>query len=455
MSQYESTEKKPKKRSRAGLVVLMIFLILAGAVGYLYYSVVKAPLELDNPRKLAAAAPMEAKERFVFSAAEGTAQIKLDKGDLWSVILAHAGDDFLDAVNKEVASYGLNISGCAIHMDEGGLRLDLEVFYKETRLVVKVPCDLEVSGQKICLKPTGLKLGAIPVPVGGLLSSVELEYEQTLPVITEVTGVSFAPGAVLVTGPMEQDVRTLLPLGEELDQAVVFCEAYQPLVDALYNEAGFARIMTHLEQHPGSVEDLYRELFTVIEAKITDAYLEDRDGLTERFFPGIDFDAVAQEQKVLYDELNVRYITLKKFFTNAVNEYNEKRLSIRDGVFTYEKQPFQAALFEYRKYGSIFEILDPEATFLIVVDAQDGFIRKTSSFYRMVDENQQFTQDVDLDKTYILGFVMRSVDGDPYLLYETELTMNNLYVREIKLQALTEDEVTALQEPGKIGVWTN
>jgi len=455
MAQHETVEKKPKKRSRAGIVVLILLLLLAGTVGYLYYSAVKAPLKLDDPQKLAASAPMSAAERFQFSAADGTAQVKLDKTDLWNMILTHAGDDFLEKINQEVSSYGLTVSGCAIVLEQEQLRLDLELFYREIRLVAKVPCDLDISDGQILVRPTGLKIGVLPLPVGGLLSGVELEYDHRLPVLAEVTGVSVVPGSVLVSGLMEQDVRSLLPLGEELDQAVVFCKTMQPLVDALREETGFSNIMAYLEQHPGSVEALYRELFTLTQAEVAETYLEDRYGLTERFLPGIDFDAVAEEQKVQYKELNVLYITLKKFFTNAVNEYNEKRLSISDGQFIYEKEPFRAALFEYRKYGSVFEVLDPEPVFLIVVDARDGFIRKTSSFYRMVDENQQFTREVDLNKTYILGCVIRSVDGEPYLLYETELTVNDLYVRQITLQALTEDEVAALQEPGKIGVWTN
>lgn len=455
MAKYETSEKKPKKRSRVGLVLLVLLLILAGAVGYLYYSVCKAPLELDDPQKLTAAVPMKAADRFSFSAADGTAQVKLDKADLWYLILTHAGNDFLDTVNKEVAPYGLEVSGCAIRINEEGLQLDLELFYKEVRLIAGVPCDLEVSGQRFCLKPAGVKLGVISLPVEKLLSRVKLEYELVLPVIPEVTGVSFAPGAIVLTGPVEQDVRALLPLGKELDRAVVFSEAYQPLADALRSEKGFVQIMSHLEQHPASVEDLYRELFTLAEPEVTETYLEDRQGLTERFFSGVDFSTVEQLQQLLTKELTLQYIALEKFFTAVVNEYNEKRLSIRDSAFIYQWQPFNAAQFEERKNGTAFEVLDPEPVFLIVVDAKDGFIRKTSSFYRMVDENQPFTQDVDFDKTYILGCVFRSVDGDPYLLYEKEVTENNFYVRQIKLQDLTEEEVTALQEPGKIGVWTN
>ena len=454
MAKHEATENKPKKRSGAGKVLLVLFLILAGAAGYLYYTVCKAPLELDDPQALVAAAPMSAGDRFTFSA-DGTAQLKLDKADLWHLILVHAGNDVMDTVNQEVSPYGLEISGCAIRMDETGLWLDLELFYKEVRLIAGLSCELEVTGQHFCLKPTGVKLGAISLPVEKLLTQVELEYDLMLPVITEVTAVSYVPGAVVLTGPVEQDVRSLLPQGKELDRAVVFSETYQPVADALRSEMGFADIMAYLEKEPAAAEDLYRDLFTLAEPDVTESYLEDRWGLTERFFPGIDFRTVGELQEILTNELKVRYIGLEKFFTAAVNEYNEKRLSIQNSVFIYKKAPFDAVRFEYDMNCTVFDVLDPESVFLVVVDAADGFIRKTSSFYRMVDENQPFTQEVDFNKTYILGCVFRSVDGDPYLLYETELTQNNLYIRQIRMVNLTEEEVTALQEPEKIGVWTN
>lgn len=222
MAQYEETEKRPGGCLLPMIVLLIILLLLGGTIGYLYYSVVKAPLELDDPQKMAASAPMSPEERFTFSA-DGTVQVRVDKADLWSVILAHAGNDFLDIINQEISAYGLSVSGCAIHLDEEGVRLDLEVYYKQTRLV----------------------------------------------------------------------------------------------------------------------------------------------------------------------------------------------------------------------------------------DAENGFIRKTSSLYRMVDAYQQYTREVDMNKTYILGLVFRGVNGEPFLMYEKEIQENNTYYREIVLHSLTEEEAAQLQVPDKFGVWTD
>lgn len=454
MAQQEISAKQPKRRSRTGIVLLILILLLIGAAGFLYYSAVKAPLALDDPQQMAASAPMSPEERFRFFSAEQTAQIRMDAADIWSLILAHTGNDFPDNLNRELSPYSLSVSGCAIHMDAEGLQLDAELYYKDTRLVVKVPCALEVTGKRFTLKPTAVKLGVIPLPVGGLLSSVKMEYELNLPVISEVTQVSFAQDALLLTGPMEQDIRTLVPLDEKLYQAAVFCESMQPLADSLQTQTGFAAIVSHLEQDPGSAEAFYRELFTLADPEVVTAYLDSRFGLTQRLFPGIDFTATAAEQTALSEQTNGLYRSLEQFFTNVVNDYNDKKFQLSDGEFLQKKKPFHATQYGAEKYDALFELLDPDSFFLILVDVEDGFIRKTSSLYRIADENQQFTQSVDFNKTYILGCVLRSVDGDPFLLYETEINEGNTYSRNIKLCPLTEDDVSALQEPGKFGVWT-
>ena len=454
MDEKNQTGKQPRTRSRAGIVWLIILAVLIGGAGFLYYSIVKAPLALDDPWELADSAPLSPEERFRFSAADQTIEVRLDKGDIWRVILDIAGDGFIDQINEEIASYNLSVAGCAICMDEDGLRMDMECYFKETRLVVRIPCEVRINGQQFSLTPTGLKLGVIPVPVSGLLSKLELEHELSLPAIGNVTQIRIEQDAIVLTGSMEQDMLALVPADKKLDQAAVFAEGLQPLVDALRDEDGYTAILNYLEKNPAGVEKLYRDLFILADSGVTDRYLEDRHGLTQRFFPEIDYASLAEEQEMLGQELSSMNELLEQFFTHVVNSYNEKQFRLSDGQFLKNGVPFQAAQFGDGQYDGLFEVLDSESVFLILVDVEDGYLRKTSSFYRMADENQQFTQSVDYNKTYILGCVIRSVDAEPYLLYEAERTEANSYYRQIVLQALTEENVKALQEPGKFGVWT-
>ena len=456
MAHNETSAGKSGRRSGAGIFFLILLLLLLGSAAFLYYSVVRAPLDTDDPVKLAASAPMDAGQRFSFSPEDGTVQVKMDTADIWSLILAHAGNDFQELINEELTAYGLSLSGCAIHMDEEGFRLDLELYYNgKLRLVAAVPCTLEISGSRFCLTPTGLKLGVIPLPVGGLLSSLKLEYDISLPVLSEVTQITFVPDAVMLTGVMEPDVRMLAGGEDTLYRAALFSDSLQSLTDVLLNPQGYNALLSHLQQNPGDVEELYRRLFLLADSGVTGEYLEIRHGMTQRFFPGIDFDAIAREQQTLDGELTLLSRTLEQFFTHVANSYNDKQFRLTGGVFYLNWKPFRADQVGGGQYDALFHVLDPESFFLILVDAKDGFIRKTSSFYRIADKNQQFTRDVDFNKTYILGCVLRSVNGEPYLLYEMEIKLDNSYVRKIKIQPLTEADVSALQVPGKFGVWTD
>lgn len=455
MSRHETAEQRPKKKSRAGTVFLVLLLLLAGAVGYLYYSIVKAPLELDDPAAMAASAPMAPEERFRVFPGEQTIQVRLDASDLWNLILDKTGPDFLDTLNRELSGYGLQVSGCGIRMEEAGLSLNLELNYNETRLAAKVPCTLAVSGGTLSLTPAGVKLGVISLPVEGLLSSVKLEYPLSLPALSEVTGVEFARDALLFTGPLEPDIRALMPQADSLRQIALFREEIRPLTEALTTEAGFAALLAHLEQNPGSLEDLYRQLFVLADPSDTEAYRNSRL-LFHRVFPGIRFEDVAAEQALLNEEVTPLVTGLEQLFTKMVNDYNEKNFRLSKGQFLHRGKAFQAAKYAGKSFGELFEQLDPESFCPVLVDAADGYIRKTSSFYRMADEKQEFTQPVDFNRTYILGCLFRGGDGMPYLMYEREIrTGSNTYGRVIALEPLTEEAAASLQQEGKFGVWTN
>lgn len=442
-------EEQKKKRSPLGIILLILLLVLAGGAGFLYYSVVKAPLTLDDPVAMAAAQPMSPEERFTFSS-EGTVQMKLDARDCWALILSHAGEDFLDVVNGELSSYGLSVSGAAITMKQEGLGLDLELFYKDTRLVARVPLSLEISGKHLSLAPSGVKLGFISLPVQGLLSNVKFGWDMELPVISQVQQVSFTEGALVLTGEME-DIRSLIPREDRLYQAAVFSGSLQGLGDALLAQDG--SVLSGLEQAPGSVDSLYRDLFILAGPEVTQGYLDSRLGLTQRAFPGIDFSAVAEKQATFSEEMDQKSTVLQQFFTEIVNIYNEKKFRLGGGEFLYQGKPFRAAQYGAGKYDELLGILDPDAMFLVLVDAEDGFIRKTSSFYRMIQEELEYTREIDKNRTYILGLVFRGVDGDPFLLYETEIQQNNTYSRSFRLVSLTEEALAELQVPGKFGVY--
>ena len=451
----KNTAKTRKKRSPVGIIFLVVLLILAGAAGYLYYTIVKAPLTLDDPEKMAASRPMDAQDRFAIVAEDKSVQVKLEAADFWTVILSQSEADVLEVLNRELSGYDLSVSGCAIAIDEAGLRLDLELFYQEIRLVARIPCNLEFTGNKITMTPAGVTLGQIPLPVEDMLPDIKLEFKVDVPVVDQVTDVSYVSGAVVLEGSVKEGIQEVIPSEDQIYRAVLFDTNMKSIADELFTDAGFSALTEKLQKNPGNVEDLYRQLFLLAGVEETAAYVESSCGLTQRFFPGIDLEVLNQDQLNQTEFIREQTLTLEKFFNKLVNEYNDKKFTLSKGQFTLKGKEFHAAKYGSGDFDSLFAYLNPEEVFLVLVNTEDSFIRNTSSFYRMAKEGLEFTKEVDYNKTYILGCVLRSVEGKPFLMYEKHIDREGGYSRGVKLIPLTEEQVSQMHQPDKIGVWSD
>ena len=453
----ENSEKKEKKSGCGSclIVLLVIFLLIVGAVGFLVYSVLMAPLDLDDPQAMAASDSMSVSERFCFSAADGTAQVKLDKGDLWSFILDKEGDDFLDSINKELSSYDLSVSGIGIHLNEKMLRLDVEAYYKNIRLALKVPCDLEVNNGHMVLKPTGVKLAMFTLPVEEMLSDVEREYDMNLPVVDHVDLAGFTEGGILLTGVVDQNIHGLVSVDDRFKSVIMFSKSMQNLVNLVQAKEEWKDVLLGFEEDPANAEEFYEGILLLSDDVKRNLYLENRDVLTRRFFPEIDFDNIEEQRNDLKNQLGMDVTPLREFMTDVLDDYNDKKIKLSDGEFILNGEPFHAGQYSEGKYGGLFEKLDPDRAFLVLVNAENGYIYKTAALKRMVDKKQQFTQEVDFNLPYILGCVIFAESGEPYLVYDAavELTPSN-YLRRMYLYPLTQEEVASLQVPGKFGVYT-
>lgn len=454
MEKQETAKKQTKRRFGVGRVFLTIVLLLLGTAGFLFYSVCMAPANVDDPQQMAALDPMPAADRFRFSSADRTVQIKVNAADIWHFVLTYAGEDFLDKVNQELSAYSVSISGCGIQINKKGPQLNLELLYEDFRLVTKVPLTLEASGQHFCFKPAGVKLGVLPLPVEDLLSSVNLEFDLQLPVISHVTGISYEKDAILIAGSMQEDIRSLILPERKLNQYTVFNETVQPLLDALQTDAGYAALLAHLEKDPGSIETFYREMLLVTGSKNTEEYLNRRLGITQRVFPGIDFSTLEESRTEMLEREETLSAMLEKLFSTVVSNYNWKGYELSNGEFLRLGEPFRAADYGDGSYTAMFDVLDPDSFFLVLVDVENGFIRNTPTLDQLADEHQQFTKPVDFSKTYIVGCVFRSMSGIPLLMYEIEVPTSDSYYSDMMILALSEEEVSALQVPGKCGVWT-
>ena len=330
--------------------------------------------------------------------------------------------------------------------------LDAELYYKEIRLPITVPLTLKTDGQTLSVIPTGVNLGPVALPVEEHLTSLKMEYDLNFPIISEVTQVSLAKDAVLLTGVMDQEIREMVDADETLYQTALFCDSVQLATDLVLTEESYEFLLARLEQEPGIVEELYHQVFVLAGTEKAERYLNSRN-MNRRILPEMNISTLTEEYDVIPDQNKKLFTQLRYFLTNVVNDYSDKEFKLSEGQFLKKDQPFQAVWYENEQCKDLFAQLNPETFFLILVDAQDAYRRNTSSFYRIADPDLAFTQEVDYNKTYVLGCVFQGVGDDHFLIYETEVKTGNTYSRSVSLYPLTQEDVDALQVPGKFGVW--
>lgn len=458
MSNQSNKTPHPVLRT-IGMILLVILLILGGSVGYLYYTITTDALTIDDPAALAAQAPMPASERFVFDAANETAQISLEKSDLWWLLLPEMEENFLETVNRELEAYQLRVSGYGFDITENGIRIDVEAMYKSLRLPVHIQTSLDVDGSGFSLTLTEAKLGPIRLPAAGLLRTADFRLDVNWPVVTDITDVSYRQGTVLLTGTLTQDMLSCAQKGCQNDAIGWFCTSRQDTFRVAQAAEGYRELLPGLEQDPGSVETLYHELFTLALVTEYEEYMEAAGNLPHRFFPGIDYDGLEAESDSIRDQWVFANVMADKLVAEVSIDFNNRRFSLKNGEFYHGKSVFDPLNYfggdTALKMEQLFNIVDRDKFHLILVGSIDGYAVDSPVLNKVCAKKQQLTQDLDRKEAYPVGCVFQGVNGEYFLRYESMEHLNNgsKISKFLKTVTLTEAEYNSLVQEGKIGVW--
>lgn len=455
---------QPKKASHPvlrgiGIFLLVILLILGGAFGFLYYTITNGTVTIDDPAAVASQAPMPASQRFVFDAAGETAQIRLDKSDMWWLLLPEMGEHFLEDMNRELEAYHLRVTGYGFHITEDGICVDAEAMFKSIRLPVHVMTSLEFDASGFSLTPTTAKLGPIRLPVAGLLRSADTRMDVDWPVITDITDVAYAQDAVLLTGTLTQDLLSCVQKACKDNAIGWFSTSHQDVFRIARTEDGFRELLPGLEQDPGSVETLYHDLFTLAQVTEYEDYMEAARDLPLRFFPGIDYDGLEDECDSVRSQWVFANVMVDKLVAQVSIDFNDRRFSLKNGEFYLGKSVFDPLDYfggdTALKMEQLFHIVDLDKFHLVLVGTIDGYSQETPVLNKVCAKKQQLTRELDRKEAYPVGCAFQGHNGEYFLRYESmELLEGGGKVSKFfKTVILTEEEYNSLVQEGKIGVW--
>ena len=444
---------------KISITLLVLLLIIGGSLCFLYFSITKDTVTIDDPVALAAQPPMPAAQRFVFDAGNETAQISLNKSDLWWFLLPEMEENFLESVNEALQDYQLCITGYGLDITEAGVYIDFEAMYQSVRIPLHILTDWNVDASGVSVNLSKAKLGPISLPVKKLLSSVQVRMDIDWPVVADITDVAYRQDTVLLTGTLNQDMLSCAQEGCKEDAIGWFSENHQTAFRAAREDDGYRGLLPGLEADPGSVETLYHALFTMAMDYEYEDFMEASKNLACRFFPEIDYDGLQQERDAYREQWTYYDALADKLVTDISKDFNNRRFSLKNGEFYFRNTVFDVLGYFTNdtavEMQQMFNIIDHEKFRLVIVGSINGYSVNSPILSSICGQNQQLTKELNRSKAYTVGCVFQGRNGQYFLRYESMKIsgQNNQMTKWLKTAALTAEEYASLIQEGKIGVW--
>lgn len=459
MSNQSNKAAHPVLRT-IGILLLIILLIIGGSFGYLYYTITTDTVTIDDPAALAAQTPMPASRRFVFDAAKETAQISLDKSDLWWLMLPEMGENFWKDVNRELEKYQLSVTGYGFNITEEGICVDVEAMYQSLRLPVHILTSLDFDASGFSMTMTEAKLGPFRLPAESLLRSADdLRMDVDWPVITHITDVAYRQDTVLLTGTLTQDMLSCVQKVCQNDAIGWFSTSHQAVFRAARDADGYRDFLPGLAQDPGSIEALYHDLFTLSSVQEYEDFMNTTKNLSHRFFPGIDFDGLEKENDSIRAQWVFCDVMIDKLVTQVSIDFNNRRFSLKNGAFHLGKSVFDPLNYftddTTLKMQQLFNVIDQNKFHLVLVGSINGYSKESPVLNKICAKKQALTQELNRNEAYPVGCVFQGLNGEYFLRYESMniLGTGNQISKSLKTVTLSEAEYTSLVQEGQIGVW--
>lgn len=435
-----------------GIFLLILLLIIGGSI----FLVITDKVTVDDPATLAAGTPMPASQRFVFDAAAETVQISLDKSDLWWLLLPEMEESVLEEVHRKLEPYQLSITGYGVVITEEGVVIDLEAKYKFVRLPFHVLTALDFDAAGFSVTLVNAELGPFRLPVEKLLRSVDVRMDVQWPVATEITDISYRQDTVVLTGTVTQELLSCVREISRNDAVGWFSASHQDVFRAARTEDGFRALLPGLEQDPGSVEELYHDMFTMAQVQEFEAFMMATKQLSHRFFPGIDFSAWEEESDTFRAKWVFCDVMMDKLVEQISIDFNNRRFRLKNGAFYLQNSVFDPLRYfnddTALKMEQLFHVIELDKVHLVLVDCADSYGEKSPVLSRICAGNQPLTQEVSRNKAYVVGCVFQGRNGAYGLRYES-LEKDGQSMKTFKTVNLTEEEYNSLVQEGKIGVW--
>ena len=453
-----------------GILLLAALVAAAVAAGLFYRSMRSVPAVTDDIHSIRQSESMPVSERFRFHADDRTAEIRLDKDDLWRLLLNSGFEKDIDGLIRRADSLGMTVHGYGIEALENSFALNIDLQYSVFRSAVRIPLSVSFRKNGFVISPTAVKLGDYTLPdslfverFGFSLRSYEIRWEDGWYFITDIRDSSYADGVFTIRGSFNTDILSGLDIPYRQNDIPMsrYSDFFQMTLRALEERQsgqgdGFSEWMPLLESDPSRIRALLEEMFSI-------SY--DRGCLKRNYSVFQSFGFADLFSPDPFSSVHAQFLSQLSFRENMQNLllrelaslYGSSSLLFRNGVLTYKSSPFDPAAWAEELFGSEETgWLTGNGFRLVFVDSPRAYSEDSPRLRNILSGSAEFSSPVVEKERYPLGFIARGMDGTPFLMYRAaDISYSGGQTVSPKLLELGEREYLSLYESDPFPVYTD
>jgi len=475
-------KKRKKKRKTAGriisdiiktiFVVSFVLCLVVIALGvYLFFSFSKDTCTTDSYTKLIQAEPMTVSERFDISSDGKTGVMRMDKKDLWWLIINENGDEFIEKTKASFQEKNFRLAGYGINLSEDS-SIDLDIRWNSIKTIVHVPLELSFSDNTISVHPTGVRILKLNLKnkLIKFLTKIDLEsYSFSVSLkpdgfIRSFDGMTISGDTINLAVTFDAyPLKALSMASEDIKYIPWFINGYENILEvaSMYDEseeAALEKLLEGCDENPGKLEDILNQYYTITPLKDVWKDFRGNNGfLTQRILYGTSEDSFKESHDSLVDYCSTRLDLAAALLQKSCEQYDKVKITIsKDGSFVYQKSEFiPSVLATEEEPWDNYELFIPEDGIqYCLIDTEDVYRAETPALKKFTSAYDQFTTEVDKSLSYPLGYAARTNTGTYFLCYFTEGTNADGESAPVaQFIQLAADEYNLLHAEGKISVW--
>ena len=484
-------KKKRKKRRKSaariiGNIIRTIFitafllcLVAVGLAVYLFLGMNTDSFQTDSVSKIINAEGMSVAERFEINAKERTAKLSMDNADVWYLLDAKYGDEYLDELKDKFNEKGFRLNGYGLVIDEYDPSLDLDIRWNGIKLATHLPSEMSFDNGELTITPTGVRVAKINV------SPKLLKFFTKIDLADYVLSVKIEPMGFIKSFDDMEIIDEKMVFDVSLDPSFLkavsaecscpeivgwYCNGYDEILQAGKDystdpQAALTALLKPAEKKTSELERFLNEYYTLADSSDTAADFEANNGfMFGRILFGNTQEGYEEAHENIVSYCEERQAMVDTLVSSLADSWNSGKITINgESRFVFKKDYLNVMLFATSENSwDNYELFVPAEGFrFALVDSESAYTAKTPKLSKLVNKNAVFSiEDLDRNTACGLNVIFETVRGYKLMSYVSFTTDADGSIPEeggifCLTQAIDDDLYSQLTAEGAVNVFSD